>query len=168
MAFMIQQGDQVPESTFITLDGNDLKDVSTEALFGGSMVLVIGVVGAFTPVCSGKHLPEFIPYAKELKENWLVQKVVCISVADPFTLKAWATELNVGDSFQMLTDTNAEFAKKMGLDIDLSSVGLGVRSTRYVMLVNDGKIVMLNVEDKPQEVAVTSCIAVKDSLNGVF
>lgn len=157
-------GQSLPKATFKTLTPSGLQSLTTKDIFSGQKVLVIGVIGAFTPSCTHKHLPDFVPYAQELKRENIVDKVVCISVADPFVLKAWQQQLAATDKIQMLTDTNAEFAKLMGLELDLTDMGLGLRSTRYAMLVEDQIITMLNVEEKPQEVNTTSKTSIETVL----
>lgn len=130
-------------------------------MVSGRRVLAVGVVGAFTPVCSRQHLPEFIPYQKELVDAGVVDEVVCISAVDPFVLSAWANSLRVDGRITMLSDTDAAIAKSMDLTIDLESLGLGLRSHRYVLFVNDAVIEILNVEDTPADVDVTSADAIR-------
>lgn len=153
---IINIGDNIPEATFKRYGENGIETVSVNELFNERKVLVIGVMGAFTPACTNKHLPDFVPYAQELKNQHIAEQVICISVADPFVLKAWGNIMDPQNNIMMLTDTNAEFTKTMGLDIDLSHLGLGTRSTRYAMFVESGIIKMLNVEKQPQDVKVTS------------
>lgn len=157
-------GDRIPAATFKRMGADGVEDLSTDDLFGGKAVLAVGVVGAFTPVCSMRHLPDFIPYQKELRDAGMVDEVACISVADPFVLKAWGEQLGVGDGILMLTDTNAAFAEAMGLAIDLSELGLGRRSTRYVLFAKDGVVEILNVEKSPGDLDVTSAEATKKQL----
>ena len=152
----VKVGDAIPTVDFKTMGDNGIETLNSKALFGGQRVLLVGVMGAFTPVCTKQHLPDFIPFASELKKNGIVDKIMCISVADPFVLKAWAEIVDSQNKVLMLTDGNAKFAKKMGLNIDLSHLGLGMRSTRYAMLVDDNIISMLNVESEPQNLDVTN------------
>lgn len=160
----VKVGDKVPTAEFKSLGEDGIETLQSAALFVDSKVLLVGVMGAFTPVCSKKHLPDFIPFASELKKNGIVDQVLCISVADPFVLKAWAGIVDPDNKVRMLTDGNAEFATKMGLDIDLSHLGLGVRSTRYAMLVDNNIIKMLNVEIEPQHFDVTNSKTLAASL----
>ena len=157
-------GSVVPQANFKRLGVSGIEDVSSHDLFSNRDVLLIGVVGAFTPVCTTRHLPEFIPYQEELTQAGLVDEVVCVSVADPFTLKAWAKSLDIDSRMTMLTDTNAEFARSMDLAVDLSGMGLGWRSTRYVLFVRDGIIEILNVEVNPGDVDVTSAESIQKLL----
>jgi len=156
-------GQQIPSATFKTLNNSSVETVTSEKVFNDKNVLVIGVVGAFTPVCTHKHLPEFIPYAKQLVEQGLADSVICISVVDPFVLHRWSETLGA-QNLLFLTDTNAEFAKQLDLDIDLSHLGMGVRSNRYAMFVKSGIISMLNVEESPSNVIVTAQQAVESQL----
>jgi peroxiredoxin len=154
--FKVKVGDIVPIVEFKTMGSNGIESLSSKALFEGQRVLLVGVMGAFTPVCTKQHLPDFIPFASELKKNGIVDQIMCISVADPFVLKAWAEVVDPDKKVLMLTDNNAQFAKKMGLDIDLSHLGLGIRSTRYAMLVENNIINMLNIEKEPQNLDMTN------------
>lgn len=149
-------GSQVPHTEFKTLTPSGVKTVSSEQFFANRIVLVAGVIGAFTPVCTKRHIPEFIPYAKELQENWLVDEICCICAADPFVLKAWAEHLNAKETLTMLTDTHAKFAEACGLALDLTSSGLGYRNTRYVMLIEDKVVKMLMTEAQPNDFINTS------------
>ncbi|BDX05411.1 redoxin family protein [Planctobacterium marinum] len=164
MKAVIEKGTRLPDAEFLQFAAQGIRSFSTADVFQEGMVLVVGVVNAFGPVCSQKHLPEFIPYAKELVDNWLVKKVLCISASDPFSLNAWAEKMQVKNSMTLYTDKNANFATKLGLDIDLSQLGLGKRSTRYVMLVQDQKVVDLRYEEVPNSVAVTSKESVQNWL----
>ena len=153
---LIQIGDRVPETVFKTLADGQLEDVSSDALFAERNVLIVGVIGAFTPVCTKRHLPEFLPYQQKLKDAGLTDEIACVSVADPFVLNAWRESLGIGDEIRMLTDTNARFASAMGLAIDLTSHGLGMRSARYLLYVQDFVARILNVAKQPSELDLTS------------
>lgn len=152
----LKAGDRVPDAVFKTIIDGELKDVSGETLFTGRKVLIVGVVGAFTPVCTKRHLPEFLPYQQKLKDAGLTDEIACVSVADPFVLQAWRESLGFTNEITMLTDTNAAFATAMGLALDLSGLGLGLRSARYLLYVQDNVISILNVEQKPSELDLTS------------
>ncbi len=158
---MIGVGSRIPAAEFKTIGANGVETISSASLFTGRRVMVIGVVGAFTPVCTGKHLPEFIPYQQEVTEAGLVDEVVCISAADPFVQRAWGRSIGLEDGIRLLTDTNAAFAIATGLDVDLSNIGLGRRSTRYVMVVDDGVVDLLTVEIKPGDFELTRADAVR-------
>ena len=157
-------GDALPPANFKYLAPEGLSDKSSDELFKNRCVLIVGVLGAFTPICSKQHIPDFIPYAKELVENWIIDEVVCISAADPFVLRAWAESMKIEGCMTMLTDTHAAFANEIGLGFDGTHLGLGHRSTRYVMLVKDNTVMMLNAEDRPQQMTCTSKQHVEASL----
>jgi glutaredoxin/glutathione-dependent peroxiredoxin len=150
-------GDRLPEATFRVMEDDGIKTLSTEEVFGGKKVVLFAVPGAFTPTCHLKHLPGFIESAGDFKQHG-VDSVVCIAVNDPFVLAAWAEKSGGKDKVLFLSDGNAEFTKKAGMDFDGSGVGLGTRSKRYAALVEDGVVKALNVEDSPG-VAVESTAA---------
>ncbi|MCE2055102.1 hypothetical protein HAX54_041987 [Datura stramonium] len=145
----ISVGDKLPNSTLSYLDSSDeLKTISVSDLTSGKKVVLFAVPGAFTPTCSQKHLPGFVAKSKELKSKG-VDTIVCISVNDAFVMKAWKENLNISDEVLLLSDGNLEFTKAIGCELDLSDkpVGLGVRSRRYAMLVDDGVVKVLNLEE---------------------
>ncbi len=143
---MIKVGDKLPEANFITPTADGPKPITGDEVFKGKRVALFAVPGAFTPTCSAKHLPSFKEKNAELKGKG-VDTVACVAVNDPFVMGAWAKDQGVGDQILMLSDGNGAFAKALGLDQDLSRLGLGTRSKRYSMLVKDGVVEQLNVED---------------------
>jgi peroxiredoxin len=155
-------GDAVPNGEFKCLGAAGVETVTTADVFAAKRVLVIGVLGAFTPVCTARHLPEYLPYSEELTKAGMVDAVVCISAVDPFVMKAWGRAVGVGDRITLLTDTNAAFAESLGLAIDLSELGLGRRSTRYALFVDDGVIEIIRVEAQPGDLVVTSAEALRE------
>jgi peroxiredoxin len=124
--------------------------VTTAHVFKGKTVVVFAVPGAFTPTCSEKHLPGFVAAAEALAGKG-VATVACTAVNDIFVLSAWAKAREADGVITMLADGNADFAKALGLDVDLSAFGLGIRSKRYAMIVADGVVKYLAVEDSPPE-----------------
>ncbi len=158
----VNAGDAVPDGEFKRLGAEGIETVTTADVFAGKRVLVIGVVGAFTPVCTARHLPEYLPYSEELTKAGLVDAVVCVSAVDPFVMKAWGREVGVGDTIALLTDTNAAFAESLGLAVDLSDLGLGRRSTRYALFVDDGVIEIVRVEAQPGDLERTSADALRE------
>ena len=150
-------GDRLPEATFRVMEDDGIKSLTTAEVFGGKKVVMFAVPGAFTPTCHLKHLPGFIESADEFKRNG-IDRVVCVAVNDPFVLAAWAEKSGGEGKVLFLSDGNAEFTKKIGMDFDGSGVGLGTRSKRYAALVEDGVVKTLNVEDAPG-VAVESTAA---------
>eukprot|EP01102_Stenamoeba_stenopodia_P005969 TRINITY_DN16673_c0_g1_i1.p1 TRINITY_DN16673_c0_g1~~TRINITY_DN16673_c0_g1_i1.p1 ORF type:complete len:210 (-),score=43.51 TRINITY_DN16673_c0_g1_i1:22-651(-) len=125
-----------------------------EDFFKGKKVVLFGVPGAFTPVCSYQHLTSYIQNAEKLKEAG-IDEVVCVAVNDPFVMKAWGEHLKVGDKVTLLSDWNASFVKNLGLDTDLSAAGLGTRAKRFSLIIDNGKVTHQFVEPKPGEVSVT-------------
>jgi peroxiredoxin len=145
----IKVGDSIPASSFMWMGSDSEIDVRTstnDEIFKGKKVAVFGLPGAYTPVCSADHLPGFVKVAEALLAKD-VDSIVCISINDPFVMDAWAKEQGVGDKIQMLCDPTAAFTKAIGLELDLADFGLGIRSERYSMIVDDGVVSALNVEE---------------------
>jgi len=142
----IKIGDKVPEATFIEATADGPQPRSTADIFAGKTIAFFAVPGAFTPTCSAKHLPSFRDAADEFSSKG-VDEIVCTSVNDAFVMDAWGDAANVDGKIRMLADGNGAFAKAMGLELDASGFGMGARSQRYSMLVKDGVIAELNVED---------------------
>ena len=153
----IAKGDRLPEATFRVLGPEGITTLTTGDIFDGKKVVLFAVPGAFTPTCHLKHIPGFIENADAFKKKGL-DSVACVAVNDPFVLGAWADASGGKGKILFLSDGNAEFTKKIGMDFDGSGIGLGTRSKRYAMLVDDGVVNVLNVEDSPG-VAVESTAA---------
>ena len=147
-ASRIKVGDALPPVTLRMVTADGPKPVTPAELFGKGKHVLFGVPGAFTPVCSNSHLPGFVKHAAELKAKG-VDKVACLAVNDPAVMAAWGKAQGTGDKVVMLSDGNAEFAKALGLSVDLSAAGMGTRSQRFAMVVKDGKVTALEVEEKP-------------------
>ena len=149
----ISVGDRLPNTTLVkaTADGPD--QVESETFFAGRRVALFAVPGAFTPTCSAKHLPGFVEKEAALKAKG-IDEVACTSVNDAFVMDAWGKSAGAGD-ITLLADGNGDFAKAIGLTMDGSGFGMGTRSQRYSMLVNDGVVEQLNVE-APGEFKVSS------------
>ncbi len=141
----IQVGDKIPEATFMTPTADGPQALTTEQLFKGKTVGLFAVPGAFTPTCSAKHLPGFKDKAAELKAKG-IDTIACVSVNDAFVMGAWAKDQGIGDEIVMLADGNGAFTKAIGLEMDASKFGMGPRSQRYSMIVEDGVVKTLNVE----------------------
>jgi peroxiredoxin len=150
----VKVGDKVPSAKLKQMSAEGPKDVSTEELFGGKKVAVFALPGAFTPTCSAKHLPGFIEKAEELKKKG-VQAIACVSVNDAFVMDAWGKQQGAADKVMMLADGNGEFTRAMGLVMDGTPNGMGQRSQRYSMVVDNGVIKQLNVE-QPRAYEVSS------------
>ncbi len=142
----IQIGDRIPSVTLRHMTGEGPAEIATEALFGGKRVAVFGLPGAFTPTCSAKHLPGFVAAAENFKAKG-VDTIACVSVNDAFVMDAWGKDQNVGGKVMMIADGSAEFSRAIGLLTDLSESGYGIRSRRYSMLVEDGVVTALHVEE---------------------
>lgn len=141
----IKVGDALPEATFMTMGADGPEPVTTADIFAGKKVALFAVPGAFTPTCSAKHLPGFLDKAEDLKAKG-IDAIACTSVNDVFVMSAWGQSSGVSDEMQMLADGNGVFAKDIGLELDASGFGMGSRSQRYSMIVNDGVVEALNVE----------------------
>ncbi|GLQ05679.1 peroxiredoxin [Sneathiella chinensis] len=141
----IKVGDKLPEATLMEMTESGPSKVSVADLFGGKKVALFAVPGAFTPTCSAKHLPGFIDNLDALKAKG-VDEVVCLSVNDPFVMAAWGKAQNSGD-IRMVADPDAAFTKAMSVEFDASGAGLGVRSRRYSMLIDNGVVSQLNLEE---------------------
>jgi glutaredoxin/glutathione-dependent peroxiredoxin len=141
----IQVGDSIPSAKLMQGTAEGPKEISTEELFGGKIVVLFGVPGAFTPTCSAKHLPGYVQNFDALKAKG-VDTVACMAVNDAFVMGAWGKDQGVGDKVMMLADGSADFTKKMGLELDLVARGLGVRSQRFVLVAKDGKVTHVAVE----------------------
>ena len=124
------------------------KPISVEELCAGKKVVLFAVPGAFTPTCSNQHLPGFVSNSAALKEKG-VDLVACISVNDPFVMAAWSKDRNAAEGVLMLADGNAEFTSAIGLEMDVSGFGMGMRSQRYSMVIDNGVVSSLNVESGP-------------------
>ena len=149
----ISEGDKLPQVKISKVGESGPEQVDTREFFAGRKVALFAVPGAFTPTCSAKHLPGFSEKAKELKDKG-VDEIACISVNDPFVMAAWQKADGSGD-VTMLADGNGDFAEAVGLTMDGSNFGMGRRSQRYSMLVEDGQVRKLNVE-KPGDFSVSS------------
>lgn len=138
-------GDKLPDAVFkvMTPDGPDT--MTTNAAFGGKKVALFAVPGAFTPTCHAQHVPSFLNNLDALRAKGIDQ-VVCVAVNDIFVLDAWAKATGADDKILFLADGSADFTKATGFVFDASEIGLGIRSQRYAMIVNDGMIELLNIE----------------------
>ncbi|MBL6080943.1 peroxiredoxin [Belnapia sp. T18] len=141
----IQVGDSIPAVKLMQGTAEGPKETSTEELFGGKTVVLFGVPGAFTPTCSAKHLPGFVTQYDALKAKG-ADVVACMAVNDAFVMAAWGKDQGVGDKVVMLADGSAEFTRKLGLELDLTARGLGVRSQRFALIAKNGKVTHVAVE----------------------
>lgn len=149
----IAKGDKIPDVKLVKVTPNGPEAVQSSEFFAGKKVALFAVPGAFTPTCSAKHLPGYVEKAAELKAKG-IDEIACTAVNDAFVLAAW-NKAEGSEDITMLADGNGEFAKALGLDADFSAYGMGTRSQRYSMIVDDGVVVELNVE-APGEFGVSS------------
>jgi peroxiredoxin len=157
----IKEGDKLPEATMHIMKEGRPTPIKTSELFGGKKVVVFAVPGAFTPTCSQAHLPGFVVHADQIKAKG-VDSIVCISVNDAFVMDSWGKNSNA-DEILMVGDGNGEFTKAVGLEMDGSGFGLGKRSQRYAMIVENGVVKKLNVE-APGKFEVSKAEAILEAL----
>jgi peroxiredoxin len=142
----IKIGDKVPSATLMQMKGGAPQPLKTDDLFSGKKVVVFALPGAFTPTCSAKHLPGFVHKADEIKHKG-VDAIACVSVNDAFVMGAWGEQQGTGDKVMMLADGNGDFTRALGLEMDASKFGMGKRAQRFSMLVDNGIVKQLNVEE---------------------
>ncbi len=145
----IQVGNTMPTGSFKIMTAEGPKDLSTDELFKGKQVLLFSVPGAFTPTCSGKHLPGYVGQAEALKTKG-IDTIACMAVNDVFVMDAWGKSANVGDKVLMLADGNGDYAKALGLELDARGFGMGGRGQRFSVIVADGVVKQLNIEPPGQ------------------
>ncbi len=150
----ISVGDNLPEATLVEMTENGPTPRTTAEIFSGRKVAVFSVPGAFTPTCSAQHLPGYIEQADAIKAAG-VDEIICMAVNDAFVMGAWGAAQNAGGKVSMLADGNGDFVKALGLDMDGTAYGMGLRGQRFSMVVDDGKVTVLNVEG-PGEFHVSS------------
>ncbi|MES1151978.1 MAG: peroxiredoxin [Dongia sp.] len=158
----IKVGDKLPTVSLKYMNKDGVQTATTDELFKGKKAVLFGLPGAFTPTCSAKHLPGFVNNAAELKKKG-VEVIACLSVNDAFVMDAWGKAQNAGDKVLMLADGNADFAKATGLTMDGTGYGMGLRTSRWAMVLDDGKVKTLNVE-APGAFEVSSAEAVMKAL----
>ena len=141
----IQVGEKIPSVTLTRMGKQGPEPITTDELFAGKKVVLFAVPGAFTPTCSAKHLPSFVEHADELKAKG-VDEIVCASVNDVFVMQAWGQHQKADDKVTMLADGDALLTKALGLELNLAGKGLGLRSQRFSMLIEDGVVKSLNVD----------------------
>jgi glutaredoxin/glutathione-dependent peroxiredoxin len=141
----IQVGEKIPSVTLTRMGEKGPEPITTDELFGGKKVVLFAVPGAFTPTCSAKHLPSFVEHADELKAKG-IDEIICTSVNDVFVMGAWGKDQKADGKVMMLADGEALLTKALGLELDLTGKGLGLRSQRFSMLVEDGVVKSLSVD----------------------
>ena len=141
----LKENDNVPNSEIFVLENGEPSKKNIEALLKGKKAVIFGLPGAYTSVCSAKHLPGYINLYQKYKDKG-INHIICVSVNDPFVMSAWGKENNVGDKIIMMGDPFLNFTKAIGAEVDKSARGLGIRSNRYTMLVDDMKVLKLQEE----------------------
>ena len=141
----IQVGDKIPSVDLQFMGSDGVETINSDALFGGKKVVLFALPGAYTPTCSAAHLPGYVVHSDALKAKG-VDLIACLSVNDAFVMDAWGKVHNADDQVMMLADGSARFSKAVGLELDLDARGMGIRSQRYSMLINDGVVEKLNIE----------------------
>jgi len=150
----IKVGDKLPSATFRVMTADGPKPKTTDEIFKGKKVALFAVPGAYTPTCNNLHMPSFVNNAAAIKAKG-VDTIAVTAVNDVFVLDAWKKATNADGKIDFLADGNGEFAKAVGMDFDGAGAGLGVRSKRYSMLVEDGVVKSLNLEDAPGQCTIS-------------
>src|SRR5277367_5501222 len=141
----IKVGDKLPSAILMEMKGGTPQPVKTDDFFAGKKVALFALPGAFTPTCSAKHLPGFIQHSDALKAKG-IDAIACVSVNDAFVMGAWGDQQKTGDKVMMLADGNGDFTRALGLELDATKFGMGKRSQRFSMVVDNGVVTQLNVE----------------------
>jgi peroxiredoxin len=142
----IQIGDTIPVNKLTQAGAEGPRELPSAELFGGKTVVLFGVPGAFTPTCSAKHLPGFVQLAGALKAKG-VDTIACMAVNDAFVMQAWGKDQGITDEVVLLADGSADFTKALGLELDLTPRGMGVRCKRFALVAKDGKVSYLGIEE---------------------
>ncbi len=159
----ISVGDKIPAATVTTMTDEGPQPVNSADFFGGRKVVLFGVPGAFTPTCHNQHLPGFVRHLDAIKAKG-VDTVACLSVNDVFVMDAWAKTSGDAAGVTFLADGNAELTKALGLELDASGFGMGTRSQRFAMIVDDGVVQALNIEPQAGQAEVSSADAILENL----
>jgi peroxiredoxin len=159
----INVGDRIPSVMLKQLTSEGVKEFTTDEIFRGKRIVLIAVPGAFTPACSQRHLPGYVDKAADIKAKG-IDEIACVAVNDAFVMGAWGRDQKAEGKVRMLADGSGDFTRALGLELDLSKGGLGVRSKRYSMLVDDGVVKSLNVEQQPGQVDLSGVEAMLKAL----
>jgi glutaredoxin/glutathione-dependent peroxiredoxin len=160
---MIDVGDELPEVKLWRFTSEGIRETSVAQVTRGRKIVLFAVPGAFTPTCSERHLPGFLEYVEAIRAKG-VDAIVCIAVNDAFVLNAWAKANGAGDRIEFVSDGHGEFTRAIGLELDARSRGLGTRSQRYAMVVEDGVVRTLLIDDVPSKAEASSAQAVLAAL----
>jgi peroxiredoxin len=159
----IKVGDKLPSVTLRQITPEGPKEITTDEFFRGKKVALFAVPGAFTPACSQRHLPGYVDKAADIRAKG-VDEIACVAVNDPAVMTAWGKEQKTEGKVSMLADGSGDFARALGLELDLTKNGLGMRSKRYSMLVDNGVVKSLNVELQPGQVELSGAEAMLKAL----
>jgi peroxiredoxin len=159
----ISTGESLPEVNFTLMADDGPTQKTTAEIFGGKKVVLFAVPGAFTPTCNNNHLPSYVAKADELKAKG-VDAIAVVSVNDVFVMNQWKEASGGGADIHYLADGSGEFTKAVGMDLDLAGFGMGTRSKRYAMIVDNGVVSTLNVEDNPSEAKASTAEAMLEAL----
>jgi len=158
----IQVGDKLPSIDVQYKTEDTVQTINTDELFAGKKVVLFALPGAFTPTCSASHLPGYVVNSDQLFARG-VDRIICLSVNDAHVMQAWGEQQNVDDRVMMIADGSAHFTRSIGLEVDLGAGGMGIRSRRYAMIVNDGVVELLNLE-APRKFEVSDAETILNSL----
>jgi peroxiredoxin len=158
----IAVGDKLPHATVLIVGPDGRRETTTDHLFAGKTVVLFGVPGAFTPTCSGQHLPGYLANARAFRDKG-VSDVVCLSVNDPFVMEAWAKDQNAGEKVLFLADGSGEYINALGLEMDLSAKGLGIRSQRFALIAQDRTVIHLAI-DRPGDFSFSKAERILEAL----
>ena len=158
----IKVGDKIPAVNLQHMTDSGIEAINSKDLFSGKKVVLFALPGAFTPTCSASHLPGYVVASDDLFAKG-VDLIICLSVNDAFVMDAWGKQHNADDRVMMIADGSAHFSRAVGLEIDLDAAGMGIRSGRYAMVVNDAVIELLNVE-APKKFEVSDAETILGSL----
>jgi peroxiredoxin len=150
----IEVGDKIPSVELQHMVAESVETISSDELFAGKKVVLFALPGAFTPTCSASHLPGYVVKSDELFDKG-VDRIICLSVNDAFVMDAWGKQHNADDRVMMIADGSAHFTRAIGLELDLDAGGMGIRSQRYAMVVNNGIVETLKIE-APREFKVSN------------
>jgi glutaredoxin/glutathione-dependent peroxiredoxin len=158
----ISVGDKLPSTILKFLGPDGVKDINVEEHFSNKKIVLFSVPGAFTPTCSAKHLPGFVEYSNDIISKG-IDEIICISVNDPFVMNAWEKDQNSKGKVSLLADGNGEFTEALGLSFDGSGFGLGKRGKRFAMIINNGVVSHLAIEE-PGEFSISSAESILKAL----
>ena len=158
----ISAGNKMPSGVFGVMTDTGPGAISTDELFAGKKVVLVSVPGAFTPTCSMNHLPGFVDHAAQLQSKG-VDTIACMAVNDVFVMDAWGKDRGVGDNVMMLADGNGEYARALGLEMDATGFGMGMRGQRFAIIVDDGVAAHVGIEE-PGQFEVSKAEAILEAL----